>query len=71
MNTATKILNKILANQIQRHIKMITHRDKVGFTQVHKDCSTYANQSTSYATLTKVKSHMIISIDAEKVQHPL
>ena len=35
---------------------------------------TYANQSTSYTTLTKVKNHMTISIDAEKafdkVQHP-
>ena len=38
------------------------------------DGSTYANQSTSYTTLTKVKNHMIISIDVEKafdkVQHP-
>lgn len=45
-------------------------------SQVHKDGSTYTNQSTSYATLTKgrVKNHMIISIDAEKafdkVQNP-
>ena len=41
---------------------------------MHKDGSTYANQSTSYTTLTKVKNHMIISIDVEKafdkVQHP-
>ena len=34
--------------------------------QFHKDGSTYANQSASYTTLTKVKNHMIISIDAEK-----
>uniref|UniRef100_A0A8D1QUG8 Reverse transcriptase domain-containing protein n=1 Tax=Sus scrofa TaxID=9823 RepID=A0A8D1QUG8_PIG len=43
-------------------------------SQVHKDGSTYANQSMSYTTLTKVKNHMMISIDAEKafdkVQHP-
>ena len=43
-------------------------------SHVHKDSSTYANQSTSYSTLRKVKNHMIISIDAEKafdkVQHP-
>ena len=49
---------------------------RLGSSQVHKDGSTYANQSASYTTLTKkkVKNHMIISIDTEKafdkVQHP-
>jgi hypothetical protein len=68
MNIDERILNKTLANRIQKHIKKIIHHDQDSFIQGMKAFFNICKSInvTKYVKQKQGERNMILSIDAEK-----